>query len=724
MAENHFLLKPDEYTRSIQPIKDWLHQTAWYASKQLNQPLDKCIAHLRKKMNSGEISFNDPLVVFFHREENGDKHRKTVPLRSYIQKALQDSNIIVPTFTTYLPPEVLESPIVGYLDDNVVVRKVYKKKAQELEALGDKTGYLFYNGRQDNAKRANNSVSGGFVAEGSIIQNKTGHSTLTSITRSIASLSNASNERLIEGNRHYYSPQITLNNIISVCSNSDLELIDDVIAEFGLVYPTEKQTSDAIFRSYQLYCKDTLAFREIENFIKRLTPTERAAIVYTGDLYHIKKFNEDFMRVFLSRLSFVETTPVQDAVADQLKLGEIRKDPVGYIYSVDEQIVNFAHQTNISIMKGKGKKYKEKLTYEEQLQLALTCYNIEETVLYYKDFLKAFFLTKNSPCTIATIQQQIRRSVVLSDTDSTMFSVDSWVEWYFGSIGFTDKHFAVAGAVMYMATQAIAHILALFSANMGVEKKRLFTLAMKPEFGFPVFAQTSVAKHYYTARLIKEGNVYNDIEMEIKGVHMIDSTVPINIIKSAAEIMEEKIRAIMDGKQLSLHEVLTQSADIEREIISSIRRGETKYLRKTKIKERSAYKQDDNGVDKTPYRFYACWEQCFAEKYGNYGAPPYQAVRIPLNLPNPSSVKIWLDSLPDQKFANNFRNWMTQAGMNKIQLFPIPMAFTESHGIPDEFIPIVDDKRIALSLTRSFRNIIESHGFFPKNDLLISEMGY
>lgn len=724
MSENHFLLPVDQYKRDLNPVRDWLHQTAWYSSRSLGRSYEECYNHLRNKLKTKAIKIDDPTVVFFHREENGDRHTKTTTLQSYINSTLTGNSIIVPTFTTYLPPSVIESPVVGYLDDNVKVRKVYKKRAQQYEADGDTVNFIFYNNRQDNAKRASNSVSGGFVAEGSVIRNRSGHSTLTSITRSIASLSNASNERLIEGNRHYYTPQITLNNIISVCSTSDLAHIDFTIKAFGLRYPTVEETKDCIFRSYNLYCLDTLAFRSIAMFIEKLTNTERAALVYTGDLYHLKELNPDFMRVFLSQLSCLEMAPHSGDINEAEKtLQEINSNPVKYIYSCDEQIVNFAHQTNFTMMKGKGKDYSG-LTKEEQVKLAMSCFNIGETVKHYRDFLRAFFLTKNSPCTIATIQYQIRRSVVLSDTDSTMFSVDSWVLWYFGEIKFEDEHYALAGSVVYMATQAIAHILALFSANMGVEQKRLFTLAMKPEFVFPVFAQTSVSKHYFTARAVKEGNVYKDIEMEIKGVHMVDSTVPINIITDAANTMEDIIRTVLRGEQLSLTKILTKTADVEREIIRSIRRGETTYLRKTKIKERSAYKQAEDGIDRTPYRFYTCWEQCFADKYGRYGEPPYLAVRVPLNLPNPSSVKFWLDGLQNRTFAAAFSQWMGNSGMTKIGLLPIPIMFTESNGVPEELISIVDDKRIALTLTRSFRNIIESHGFFPKNDLLISEMGY
>ena len=55
MAKSAFLLDADQYTQHLQPIKDWLTQSAWHASKRLNKPFDHCYAHLEKKLKNGEI---------------------------------------------------------------------------------------------------------------------------------------------------------------------------------------------------------------------------------------------------------------------------------------------------------------------------------------------------------------------------------------------------------------------------------------------------------------------------------------------------------------------------------------------------------------------------------------------------------------------------------------------------------------------------------------------
>lgn len=705
---NNFLLPAEAYQRSIDPLGDWLKQTSWYASKQLNIPYEKAIEHLRGKLRSKEIKIDDPRVVFFHREENGDRFKKTAPLSQYLGKAIREGNILAPTGTTYLHPDVKRSVIVEYLDENVALRKKYKKTSQAAEAAGDIPKYKYFNNAQDNAKRDNNAVSGGFVAEGSIINNRSAHSTLTSITRSIASLSNMSNERLVEGNRHYYCPDVIKNNIVSICSASDYNTIKEAMELFNLKYPTIDDMMDCITRSSDLYFKDTRKIDEIRSFVVKLNELERAAFVYTGDLYHLRILNNDFLRQFITDLSSRgDETPVED----------VRNK----IHKLDEQVVNYAHQVCLTMMKGKGKDY-DLLSDTEAYILYNTCQNIISVIDHYKLLIKAFFLTKHSPCTMATVPDMVRRSVVLSDTDSTMFSVDGWVIWYFGKLNFKDEGYAVAGSIMYMATQAIAHILAQFSANLNVERSRLFTLQMKPEFVFPVFAQTSVAKHYYTAMMVKEGSVYEKIKMEVKGVHMKDSTVPKNIIDGAAAHMKRVIETIMAGEDLSLYDILQATVDTEEMIMTSMKKGETTYLKRIRIKERSAYKNgQDAGVDKTNFRHYTLWKTTFAPKYGEYPPPPYDAVTVPIKLTSNRVATDWLASLEDRTFASNFAKWMLDHNIAKLQQLHLPGDYCRSYGIPEELTSIIDYQRIVLALTRSYRNVIESHGYFPKNETMISD---
>ncbi len=707
MSKNAFLLEPDQYRRSLDPVGDWVRQSALYASRMLGKPYEQCLAHLRKKLKTKEIKPFNPTVVYYQREENGDKYKKTIPLYGYIQDVLQNKEILAPTFTTYLHPSVKSSLIVDFMDDNVRLRTKFKKMSQAYEANNEVGLAKYYNQAQDGAKRDNNACSGGFVAEGVIISNKSAHSTLTSMTRSMSSLSNASNERLIEGNRHYHTPDITLNNLISIVKETDSETIRKAVDHYNLVYPTVSDVMDCVRRSTEPYWTDRRHSRDIQDFVEKLSPEERASIVYTGDLYHLRILNNSFIRGLLTELARRGGDSDMD-------------DPVSVIRSTDEAVVNFAHQSCISIVEGIGKDY-SKISKDKQCIVANTCKSIEQAVEKYRLLFKAFFLTKNSPATIATIPFMTRRSVVLSDTDSTMFSVDNWVLWYFNKMEFTDEEYAVGGAVSYIATQAIAHLLAIFSANMNVEKKRLFTLAMKPEYVFPVFAQTSVAKHYYTCMKVKEGNVYKAPKFEVKGVHLKDSSVPVNLIEAGSKTMQSILDDVIKAKPISLLEKLKEVADIEREIIDSLYRGEVKYLKRIRIKEASSYSQD---AEHSNYAYYTLWERCFAPTYGSVSKPPYGAVRIPLDLDKRSKLQGWIEQISSSQTGRLLVEWIKEKEVHTLSSIAIPIDHCVSKGVPEELKVAMDVRRIVLALTKAQRNVLESLGYFPKEDRMISDLGY
>ena len=160
-----------------------------------------------------------------------------------------------------------------------------------------------------------------------------------------------------------------------------------------------------------------------------------------------------------------------------------------------------------------------------------TAKHILEVLDEYQHLIKAFWRINTLPSSIAHIRSSIRRGVITSDTDSTIFTVQYWTEWYVGQIDFSEKSNAIAYAVVYLATQTIAHILAMVSAGMGVRPDMIHDLSMKNEFAFPVFVLTSMAKHYFAYISAQEGNVFTELDTEVKGVYLKDSNCPPHVME-------------------------------------------------------------------------------------------------------------------------------------------------------------------------------------------------
>lgn len=708
MSENLFLKPEEYYQRKINPLAQYVQQTGFYLSKMSGLPLDHCQQKVRDGIrNKAFPNQNDPVVTYFERDDNLDRSKQQVRLSQYIGQVVSNTEILVPTFTSYVPTSVRESLIVGFTDNNVRLRSVAKKAAFKAEALGKTDEYIMLNNEQTNRKLYNNSMSGAFAAGGSIMNNPTGHNTLTSMTRTVSSLGNSSNEKIIMGNRHYRSPDVTLANVISITSNLDRNEFGQVMEKYKLKYPTVEDVISCIKYSSDFYWNDPKAFVKIENFVNKLDALERAAFVYIGDFYHIRLHNEQFVRNFLTVLS------------RKIK-GVVTEEPLKRIHKFDEQIVNFAHQVCMSELKGFGKDY-DKLPIDDLHALVATCANIEDVVISHKDFINAIFLTTNVPSSTAYITNMIRRTVVLSDTDSTMFAIDDWVIWYRGKLIFDDEAYALAGSVMFIATQCIAHCLAIFSANMGVERKKLFNLAMKPEFVFPLHCQTSVAKHYFASIAVKEGNVYSKHKSEIKGVGLKNSAAPRELIKDSQAKMVEIMTTIHSGGKISILKELKRVADIERKIRESLLNGNVEYYKQSKIKDSEAYARN---AEESPYQYHTFWETVFAPKYNSIAAPPYSVIKIPLLTDNPTRLKTWIDNIVDRELAKRLADYLTVSRKKALGTFYLSKSYVSSFGMPEEFKPVINVKKIALDLTSQDRMILETLGFFPKVDWLISEQGY
>lgn len=708
MSNNIFLKPSDFYKRNIDPLGQYIQQTSFYLSKMLGEDQSLVKTKLISKIRTNGIpGMRDPVVEHYERDDNGDKWRTQTKLSKYISSVVKEGHILIPTFTVNLSSDVLQSPLSEFIDLNVKRRSINKKAALKAELEGDKTTFILKNNEQISNKNYNNSMSGGFASMGTILHNPTAHHTLTSIIRTVSSLGNSSNEKIISGNRHYYNAEVTLNNVISIASSIDKEKFKSIIDKYNLHYPTVDDVVICIKYSSDLYWNDNSSFKNIYEFICKLDEVERAAIVYISDLYHIRKFNENFVRSFLTRLS----KKVKDVVVT---------NPLEVLKIIDDAIVNFAHQICLTEVTGIGKDY-DKMSSSDINTLVATCLNIEKTIEDHKDFIDALFLTTNLPASTAFIPNMIRRAVVLSDTDSTMFSVDEYINWYFGKIIFTDEAFGLASSVMFIATQCIAHNLAMFSANMNVKKDKLYLLAMKPEFSFPIFAQTSAAKHYYTFINVREGNVFKEPKLEIKGVHLINSALPKTLKDRLKSKMDSILKTILDNRKIKLKDELTYVANIEREIKESLLNGNVEFFKQNKIKSPEAYARDE---EMSPYANHQLWIDVFQPKYGEIEAPPYIVIKIPTILDNKTAIKNWLGAIEDRELAERMEAWFIKKKKSALPTMYLSILYVKAFGIPKEIKSIINLKKIALDLTSGNRIVLESLGYFSKPEWLISELGY
>lgn len=721
-AENPFVLDKDQYKRDINVLQHYVQDVSKFLSVMTGDPVEKCMAFVKDNLKpGGAFEFKDPNITYLERVNYEDRVEKQGTLLSYLTESMRNNELIAPTLTTYTNPAEKQSLLVEFVDENVAIRSRAKKAMFTAKMEGNKELELFKNSEQSNAKIANNSISGGHVSTSTPLYNRTSHSTLTSNCRSTSGYGNANNEKMLSGNRHYHHPSIVINNIISIANRTDLDKLARVMQEYNMHYPTPEEAMACVTFSTRLYWRSNRQDAIIRELLEKLRPIERAAFVYVGDLYHIAKYNDKVVRDFISRLA----TPVY---------GDF-EEPSKIIKSLREEYVPLAVQLLPEVFKGVDwKKLSEKpdnkLIESGEIDLELdnirresdrvklshlaaTCQSINSVVLDYRSFIECFFVTQNVPASLAFFPTSIRRAALTSDTDSTIFTVQDWVKWKTGKMLVDDETNAVAATMIWLAAEAITHILARMSANFGIETERIHQVAMKNEYKFDVFVPTQVGKHYYAYIGCQEGNLFLKYDMEIKGVHLKSSNVPATVMKRAEQMMRDIMDAAAAGKSISIAEKLQEVADIEREIVRTACAGDPAYFRSLQVRSKDSYTKDP---EESPYAHHLLWERVFAPKYGSVDEPPYAVFKVPVYLPNPKAIQTWLEQIQDSHIRSAMEKYFKETGKKSLKTFLLPQQRLTTQGVPDEIVLAMDLRRAVLDCTAVFYIVLETLGYYCLDD--------
>ncbi|MBW6072698.1 family B DNA polymerase, partial [Pseudomonas aeruginosa] len=206
----------------------------------------------------------------------------------------------------------------------------------------------------------------------------------------------------------------------------------------------------------------------------------------------------------------------------------------------------------------------------------------------------------------------------------------------------------------------------------------------------------------------------------VKGVGLRDSKVPPKINKTAKRMMDDIIKSIKAETPLDLPAMLKEVADLERDIIASVRSGKAEYLTTGKCKKIDAYKSEDNAT----YAKHTFWKEVCSPSFGEIEEPPYSFVKISVTVDNRTRFNEWVESIEDKGLAMRLKRWAMENKKTGITNFHVPMSVVENRGIPDEITRVADVRTIISNTMGVFYLIFESLGIFlidKGNTRLISD---
>lgn len=699
--KNPFILPNEHYKRDLGVITGYQQDAAKYLQLQTGQPLDECLTYVREQTQPGTPQgMQDPRALMLSKDQNGDRQKEVVTFSTFLARVSKNNLTLSPSMAAYLPESQKQSTHAQYIEEGVRKRKGVKKEMFEAERLGDTELALVKKGEQNNLKINNNSYSGATVSTATILYYKSTHSSLTSTCRTATSYANAANEKFIAGNRHYYSPEVTKANLLSIINNSDLNAVAHACDTFNLTYPSPEDVVACIRYSSDLYWQSPQHIALFHTMAENMTPVERAAVVYVMDFYHLHKHNPEFVVGFLKELAATgdEANAVSDALFDEC----------------DEDVQILANFLCYDEVAGRSKEDLLKEAPHLWDRIKATGSRVIEILAKYEPLIKGLWLSPVVPGSIHAFPSAYRRAAVISDTDSTMFTMQYWVEQCFGHISYAPEAKRVVFAMVFLISELMLHILAIQSANMGVSDRRLRLLAMKNEFYFAVLSMTTRSKHYYASQDAQEGLMFTKAKLEVKGVGLRDSKVPKRINDTAKEMMEEIIATIKAEELLDMRDILKRIGDIERDIATSIHSGSYEYMTSGQVKAMESYKNPAV----SNYMHYELWRDVFAPFLGETKPPPYAVVKVSLVGGNKTEIEAWCERMNNPELANKLKAWLLERKRKDLSTLLIPATVVESGGIPKEIVAGVDIRKIIFNTMGVFYLMLESLGIFLQDKKL------
>lgn len=715
-AINPFVKEPSYYKREMDIIGGYIDASAHFLhSKYPQYSLDYCTGYVKDQMKKGGTNeLKDPRVMFISQRKRGKREKEQSTLTALLGEIVNDQNLIMsPAMIAYQRPEVVKSLLSEFLFGNVRKRKDYKDLKFKYEQEGNNTLKTFYDILQTSVKELNNSLSGAGVSKFNAIYCKSSHLSLTSGCRTATSYANASNERFIAGNRHYHKHNVVLQELSNAVMYGPLREIEAVVERYGIKYPSEEEVFECITKSSRKYWVNESHEDFIKDYIKTMSPAARAAFVYTGDAYHLSKFNPGFVESLFEEFTAVDRVYGDDEIYQEDILKQLDGDKV----------------VTISLFKSDlmvGRKFKElKSKHPEQYkQINTTAYNFELLIHKHADLIDALWRPRYLISSIGKFRSIVREAVLASDTDSTIFSTMYWTHKVTGAYDFSKASYNVGYLVVYFASQIVANALALLCANMGVGVEQLNMLQMKNEYYFPVFALTNISKHYFALRSAQEGVIkmkqnketgewMESPELEMKGVHLISSKASIQFMVDFQDYIEKHILAsIHHDKELSWSDIMDQPIREELKIRHNIRTGGIDYYSREQIKNPEDYKQ---GEDNSNYFQYLLWRGVFAEKYGDVDSPPLVAMKIPVDLSKPKKVKRWIDNMKDQRLAQRLADFLGEKDKEQFTSILIPLQIIQVSGLPEELLEVIDESRAVNQIMTPYYIALQTFGMYVGN---------
>lgn len=647
-------------------------------------------------------------AVIVENEQEGLPVLKAVDLVTYLDKHADD--IISPSGSIYMQHEKKTGATIEMVENKLAQRKKLKKAQFKAKAARDTLAFLTAYFGQSSVKVTINSLPGNYGSPYSIFYDKGNYNAITSTGRALIGYANTCIEHVLGGNFGWYDIEQLLNHInIHLFHGIDGAKIRKTIETHKMKWATREELLDFFYESLRIYkrYKDSDLKPISDLVMNHMSDEEVQFFWYYQNLRHVMMWNQETFKPVIEDIFDVSKVEWDESV----KADELFKFDGNLV-----TMVNVSFSEIVSSGKSDIQVYDlpEKMP-EKAIKFVNIARRVEKKLSEMTDIFDTFINTDLCVPDVLNRKLMQRNSSIISDTDSVIFTLKDWVQWYTGDIyKISTGAYQISCFMVYWMTLAVAHVMKIFSEAHGARGSHVYDLAMKNEFMYPTMCLADIKKTYAGVITVQEGVVLPAPQTDIKGVQLKGSDICKDSIKFAEEFIVNKILKASLNNKISGHELIQIVMEQERKIFSETVSGSAKWCQPESIKDKDGYAKPMS----SPYLYYLAWQEIFAWKYGDIQLPT-KAVVIPIAEP----TKEYFDMLrkDSPKICKKFEEFITKYLKSPSKMAISPM----TSQIPKELIPLVMVRDIIYENVKPLRLILSQIGIqcgFDDDKLLFNEV--
>lgn len=197
---------------------------------------------------------------------------------------------------------------------------------------------------------------------------------------------------------------------------------------------------------------------------------------------------------------------------------------------------------------------------------------------------------------IYRLKNFFRNTVTVIDTDSNFLSLDILMNYLLNSViepdgyGRSQRHneFVLINTITFIITKIIRITLDFYGKQSNIPEEYRGRFDMKNEFFDELLVIADKKKRYITKQTLREGNYNNPPKIDTKGFDFKKATTS----EYAEKVFNQLIKDyVVTPDHVDVKSLINGLRAFKKEIITSIRNGERKFLPNGNAKEFGAYKE-------------------------------------------------------------------------------------------------------------------------------------